>query len=134
MCAEPLLLRPHHGMCLAYFRGAGYSGPFAENMAALLLKLMAGCEVSLTCRCDAICAACPRKASGRCREAEQVEGYDRAVLAACGLREGQQLSFPRFARLVEERILTPGRREAICGDCCWNAICAVQPSRWRQRK
>lgn len=26
-------IRAHHGMCLAFFRGQGYSGAFVENMA-----------------------------------------------------------------------------------------------------
>ena len=136
MCAEPVALRPHHGMCLAYFVGKGYSGPFAENMAALLAALTEEREraVTLACRCDAVCAACPRQEAGRCREADKTERYDRAVLAACGLAEEQVLPFSRFAAAVEERILAPGRREGICGDCCWNAVCAVQPSRWRQEK
>ena len=28
-------LRPHHGMCLAYFKGEGYSGGFTAHMAAV---------------------------------------------------------------------------------------------------
>ena len=29
---EPLKLRAHHGMCLAFFEGKGYSSAFTENM------------------------------------------------------------------------------------------------------
>ena len=29
-------LRPHHGMCLAYFEGKGYSDDFTENMQHML--------------------------------------------------------------------------------------------------
>ena len=36
-------------------------------------------------------------------------------------------SFDCFTRLVQERILTPGLRSAICGGCQWNSICSAQP-------
>ena len=29
-------LRPHHGMCLAYFKGEGYSNGFTAHMAEML--------------------------------------------------------------------------------------------------
>ena len=31
-----ICLRPHHGMCLAYFEGRGYSREFAEHMGKIL--------------------------------------------------------------------------------------------------
>ena len=33
---EPLKLRAHHGMCLAFFEGKGYSSAFTENMGKVL--------------------------------------------------------------------------------------------------
>lgn len=32
-------LRPHHGMCLAYFEGKGYSSSFCVHMGEVLEKL-----------------------------------------------------------------------------------------------
>ena len=63
---------------------------------------------------------------------ELVASYDRAVLSLCGLGEGDELSFGQFTALVEEHILSQGRRASICGDCQWNALCASQKSRWGQ--
>ena len=34
--AQPVLLRPHHGMCLAYFKGEGYSDGFSAHMKEVL--------------------------------------------------------------------------------------------------
>ncbi|MFR4429084.1 MAG: DUF1284 domain-containing protein [Blautia faecis] len=56
--------------------------------------------------------------------------YDNAVLAECGLKEGQKLAFPEFTEAVQKKIIETGKRTKICGDCQWNRICQEQPSRW----
>ena len=33
--ASPLLLRPHHGLCIQNFRGKGYSENFVREMAKI---------------------------------------------------------------------------------------------------
>ena len=130
MSSNPLLLRPHHGMCMAYFVGRGYSGGFSAHMAALLEALAPESPVRLTVGTDAVCAACPNNTDGLCDKPELVAGYDRAVLELCGLGEGYILSFGDFTALVQERILDQGIRREICGGCQWDGICSVQPSRW----
>lgn len=131
MWPEPLSLRPHHGMCLAYFVGEGYSGGFAAHMEAVLAGLTSDTPVRLTVGVDAVCAACPHNQEGICEKPELVADYDRQVLARCGLTEGEILPFGRFTALVEARILAPGRRREICGGCQWDSLCAATPSRWR---
>lgn len=128
MSGKPL--RPHHGMCMAYFVGRGYSDGFSAHMAALLEALVPGSPVRLTVGTDAVCAACPNNRGGLCDKPELVAGYDRAVLELCGLREGEELPFGEFTALVQARVLAPGLRRGICGDCQWDGICSVQPSRW----
>lgn len=123
-------LRPHHGLCLAYFVGKGYSDGFARGMAEVLKALLNGGAVRLRCGVDDICAACPENSGGRCRTPAQVDRYDRAVLRLCGLREGAVLSFAAFTALVQARIIAPGRRESICGGCQWSELCRSVPSRW----
>ena len=51
--------------------------------------------------------------------------YDRQVLARCGITVGCRIRWEEFARLVEERILSEGKREEICGDCQWTALCCA---------
>ena len=104
-------IRPHHGMCLAFFIGNGYSTGF-------------------TVKTDEICSACPNNSQGICEAAEKVKRYDNAVLAECGLKEGQKLAFPEFTEAVQKKIIETGKRTKICGDCQWNRICQEQPSRW----
>lgn len=130
MSGEPLTLRPHHGMCLAYFVGEGYSEGFSAHMGRILASLSAGTAVRLTVGTDAVCAGCPNNRDGLCDKPELVAGYDRAVLALCGLEEGAEIPFGIFTSLVQEKILAPGLRPSICGDCQWSGICDVQPSRW----
>ena len=88
MSNEPLTLRPHHGMCLAYFTGHGYSGAFSAHMAATLAALTPERPVRLAAETDEICSACPNNEGGLCSRPERVAGYDRAVLDRCGLEEG----------------------------------------------
>ena len=38
-------LRPHHGMCLAYFKGEGYSGGFTAHMAEMLKLFLSGWDL-----------------------------------------------------------------------------------------
>lgn len=130
MSSDPLLLRPHHGMCMAYFIGYGYSDGFSAHMAQLLRELSPERPVRLTVGTDAVCGPCPNNVEGICSKPALVAGYDRAVLERCGLEEGQILPFGTFTAMVQKKILSPGLRPGICGTCQWNDICVSHPSRW----
>ena len=41
-------IRAHHGMCLSFFQGKGYSGDFVENMSRMKAILEKNPEISLT--------------------------------------------------------------------------------------
>lgn len=120
-------LRAHHGMCLPFFRGAGYSGAFVENMTRMKGILEENPTICLMDSTDDICAACPNRLEESC--AEKASRYDREVLSRCGLSAGQQMSYRDFSRQVVETILRPGKREEICGDCQWSSLC-----RWEESK
>lgn len=110
-------------MCLAFFRGKGYSGEFVENMAAMKALLEENPPIRLRAQTDAICAACPNNLGGCCESGEKVCRYDREVLRRCGVQAGTVLPYRDFAALVRRHILEAGQREAICGDCQWNELC-----------
>ena len=122
---SPHLLRPHHGMCLAYFVGMGYSGSFTQNMARMKALLESGADIQLTVGPDEICAACPNlhRDIGSCRGEEKVLRYDQAVLSALSLSEGVLLPYDELSRMVHTHILNLGCRENIYGDCQWSALC-----------
>lgn len=122
-------LRPHHGMCFAFFQGKGYSPAFTENMRTMKEALNKDPEVVLVCGGDDVCARCPNFQAGECRDAAsgessgKAEDYDRQVLSCCGLTEGTKIRWKAFSKLVQDKILLAGKRETICGDCKWNELC-----------
>ncbi len=123
MSAEmPCLLRPHHGLCLRFFRGYGYSDAFSRNMETMLKRLREGAAVRLEKGQDCICSACPNRDRG-CPDAMR---YDARVLELCGLLPGQELSFQELEQRILERIILPGRLREICKDCEWFSICGKE--------
>ena len=118
-------LRAHHGMCLYFFQGKGYSGNFVDNMAAMKEILEQNPEIRLLEGYDDVCAACPNKLTETC--AEKASRYDREVLRRCGLSVGDTLPYRDFSENVIETILRPGLRRSICGDCQWSGLC-----RWKE--
>lgn len=130
--ARPVLLRPHHGMCLAYFKGEGYSDGFSVHMKEVLDELQKGMDVQLYVGTDEICSACPNNEKGCCSSFSLVKRYDDAVLEMCGLENGQIMEFDDFTDVVQKKILASGKRKEICGKCQWNSICENQKSRWEK--
>lgn len=127
-------LRPHHGMCLAYFEGKGYSDDFTVNMQNMLDLFEKGTDVELVAAGDEICKACPNLNKGICVSAGLVERYDREVLKACGLDEKSQMTFREFVDSVQKNVIDTGKRVEICGNCQWNDICENKQSRWKLNK
>lgn len=121
-----LKLRPHHGMCMAFFQGKGYSEDFVRHMTATLERLSTENPIiELTDSADEICTHCPNLINGVCAQQESVSLYDSAVLERCGMTAGERLHASEFRRKVREQVLDAGHREDICGDCQWNSICAA---------
>lgn len=117
-------VRAHHGMCLAFFEGKGYSDEFTEHMGKIQQFLAGNPEVCIIAQTDVICGPCPNNKDGICSSSEKVAEYDKKVLSLCGIREGGRISWAAFEKLVRERILESGRRQEICGDCQWDFICS----------
>jgi hypothetical protein len=124
-------LRPHHGVCLAWFQGHGYSDAFSAHMWRVLEELLANRSVRLTVQPDEICAACPRNLEGACVKETEVALLDRGVLAACRLEEGAELPFLELARIIQERMIVTGKRDFLCGSCQWKEYCQ-SPGRWAE--
>ena len=118
-------LRPHHGLCIRFFRGMGYSGEFTRNMQAVITMFKRDDPMlRLSPDCDILCAHCPHDCGGVCQSHAKVHRYDTAVLALCGLDFGAELRWSDLSALVRRHILDCEKLSGVCADCEWYSICA----------
>ncbi len=122
--SESKRLRAHHGMCLSFFEGKGYSDTFTWHMGQVQKMLETNPRITVAAQSDMICEKCPNLKEGQCLSAGKVQLYDKEVLARCNLQENQEISWKEFHQLVEENILLKGKRKEICRDCQWEEICS----------
>lgn len=121
---EEFTLRAHHGMCLTYFKGKGYSGPFVTNMVQVKHFLEEEDPVvTVIAGADHVCSHCPNLEAEGCTSADKVNAYDSSVLSYCNLKSGDKLNYSEFSALVRKTILDPHKREKICGNCEWTDLC-----------
>lgn len=116
-------VRAHHGMCIAFFQGKGYSNEFTAHMSEMIYKLEENPMICISTETDAICLKCPNNIQGICETESKVAEYDKQVLKRCGLSEGIMIPYAEFKKAVYENILLPSKREDICGNCQWSEIC-----------
>jgi hypothetical protein len=114
---QAILLRAHHGMCLAFFQGEGYSDLFVAHMGKILEQMQENPSLQIITHADVICEKCPNLENGSCNTPDLVRAYDQKVLSFCGL------TWDTFSKLVSERILLQGKRKEICGACKWSELC-----------
>lgn len=120
---DPDTIRAHHGMCVAFFQGKGYSSEFTSHMRTIIQQLEKNPTIRISAQTDRICSKCPNNKQGFCETEDKVIAYDRQVLHACGLSEGMVMPYADFKNAVYKNILLPNKREAICGNCQWTALC-----------
>ena len=124
-------LRPHHGMCLAYFKGEGYSNGFTAHMAEMLKIFLEGKKIRLHVDTDEICSACPNNRGGHCEAGDKVAEYDNAVLKKVWTEGRTDIALQRiYKKMSRKKLLAMDKRKEICGNCQWNSICEEQKSRW----
>lgn len=117
-------IRPHHGVCFAFFKGKGYDNDFAENMSKILTDLKKNNPlVLISASKDAVCDKCPNDFRGICKTEAKVARYDEKVLRFCGIKNGTVLRYSDFEKTVFEKILAENKRQEICPDCEWSDIC-----------
>ncbi|MBE5998884.1 MAG: DUF1284 domain-containing protein [Sarcina sp.] len=143
---SPVLLRPHHLLCLQNFRGKGYSPGFVRRMTEihalvsgeaaasdkvrphpsgdLIPDPSAGKDrphpVLLVSGRDVLCAACPHCGETDCTSANPSR-FDALVLSRTGLRIGQRLE--EGMESPELPAMNSDMPEACCPGCKWFEIC-----------
>ncbi len=126
-------IRPHHGLCTAFFEGRGYSPLFIQHMTEVLHLLQENnLEIRLVIRKDQICQACPHCQDQHCESECKVREYDSKVLAFCNLKENDSLLWKDFCYLVTEHILKQDLLSQICQNCQWFSICKKKCCLYRQ--
>ena len=98
---ETYKIRAHHGMCLAFFEGKGYSDHFTQHMGNIKKKLEKNMVICLADDTDEICKYCPNNKNGICESEEKILSYDRAVLRLCGLEAGTFIDWSTFSSMVK---------------------------------
>ena len=116
-------LRAHHGLCLSFFKGFGYSDDFTENMYNVKRMLNSNPLISITDEADIICVSCPNNKGGICISDTKVKEYDRKVMKFCNISKNEVLQFCDFEKTVYNNILQKGKRCEICNNCEWDKIC-----------
>ena len=117
------LIRAHHAMCLAFFKGSGYCNTFVEHMNVIKNDLEDNPVVCITQIVDEICSVCPNNINGICNSNKKVLKYDSRVLELCKIERNTIIPFKDFQQLVFNNIINVGKRNTVCGDCEWSDIC-----------
>lgn len=120
---EKIILRAHHGMCLSFFEGKGYSSEFTIHMQKIQDQMKENPELFIVAEADEVCSHCPNLKNGQCGSFHLVRSYDQKVLDLCGVKEKTDSTWKEFSKLVKEKILIPGKRHEICGGCEWTKLC-----------
>lgn len=134
MSTEIIQLRAHHGMCLIFFEGKGYSDTFTSHMGNILQQMQGNPSLHITTSADIVCEKCPNLENKCCNTSELVLEYDKKVLSFCGLQGDSIIDWNTFSKLVAENILNPGKRSMICGNCEWNDICSSKEKKRGEMK
>ena len=120
--------RAHHFLCIATYRGKGYSAEFVANMSRVWAAARAGQvgEVTATAGADPICRACPHPQETEdpesCRFHTSIAARDRRMIAAMGWEENQQVSFAEVMDDVHVR--HQDLMAKVCFGCDWVPICS----------
>ena len=120
-------LRPHHLLCIAFFKGKGYSDEFVSNMTSIVsaLKENKDTPISLVSGEDDLCGHCPNNQNGICTADDKSSRYDQLTLTALGIDTNSHsaITYSTLRALADERIINCGNRESVCGDCQWTDLC-----------
>lgn len=116
-------IRPHHGLCVGFYTGSGYSKDFTNNMEHIIKCLSKNPMITLVTHSDIICEYCPHKDFNSCDTPSKVMSYDLSVLKMCNLKENDSILWNDFRNLVKTNILENGSFDSVCSDCQWSYIC-----------
>ena len=119
-------------MCLAYFKGEGYSNGFSAHMQEMLDIFQKGAKIQLHADTDEICSACPNNEKGCCSSFSLVEAYDNAVLELCGLENGQIMELMILQMLFKRKSWHQERGKKSVGIVSGTPSVKVRRAEWEK--
>ncbi len=123
----PILLRPHHGLCIPRFVGRGYQPAFTEHLADVAAHLRAHPDtpIVLIRGADDLCGVCPNRVGSGCGS-ERADRFDQRCLRWTGCRFGERMLWQEYQAKLSR---IDGGIARVCPDCEWFALCARQRSK-----
>ena len=125
----PIRLRPHHLVCLQFFRGEGYSAPFVANLDRVLACL-ADEPALVVGGADDVCAFCPELdadslcASGSAGGENEIGRIDALACTALGVQPGERITLvDARMRLAADAFAVGLWRAEACDGCAWESVC-----------
>lgn len=121
-----LFLRPHHGLCIQFYEGKGYSEEFIQQMDLFIamIKNNPNRNIRLHTDTDTLCSACPNNKDNSCFTYDKVLQYDQKVLTLCDYKQDQVVPIKEFLDCVREIIIDTKQLDTVCSDCEWYSICS----------
>lgn len=116
-------LRPHHGLCIQFFEGKGYSDSFISNMNNMIDDLNDTTSILITMDMDYVCACCPNNNDQICKTQEKVLRFDEKVAELCRLKAGQCITYSEFRKIIIQNVILDDKMKTVCKECKWAAIC-----------
>lgn len=112
-------LRPHHLICLNFFRGYGYSDEFTKRLREIVEGLNSE-EILVVFGGDDICVVCPYF-DKICEKEPEVTEIDYLASKLLEINFGDIIMFSEIERKIPE-IIGIWRKYA-CDGCEWENVC-----------
>lgn len=117
-------LRPHHLLCILFFRGKGYSKEFTQNMENIINHIKNNSKIKMVMGLDDICNKCPNKIGNFCKDNIKVTDFDKKALSLCEINNIEnEFNYNNLKNEILNKIIFPGKRVKICKNCHWNYFC-----------
>jgi len=117
-------LRGHHLICLHFYDGEGYDGPFIGNLEEVIAAIEQE-GVEAVDGPDDVCGPCPHRRGRQCTFSEtadrEIREMDARALALLGLAGGKRVEWSRLRKTV--RTLFPQWYATHCHLCSWRSAC-----------
>ena len=123
--APEVRLWGHHGICLHFLKGEGYSPELVTQLAHILKKAEAGIDIELLSGADDVCHVCPYLQGEECRYTRyadpEIRVMDKTALDLLKLTPGEITRWPALREKIS--LIFHQWSQAFCRECDWKTAC-----------